>query len=121
MLAGSTIYLPEKVRSNFILDLIARERCTIFHSVPTMFLALIANKNFAAEKISSLRCSIISGAHTTAAQACDDSRENSSTKTVTCACVKIKSAAFDEKKLRDFDSVALKKALSFKVFSIPNS
>ena len=67
-LAGTTIYLPEKIRSNLILDLIARERCTIFHSVPTMFLALIANKNFDAEKISSLRCSIISGAHTTAAQ-----------------------------------------------------
>ena len=67
-LAGSTIYLPEKIRSDLILDLIARERCTIFHSVPTMFLALIANKNFSAEKVSSLRCSIISGAHTTAAQ-----------------------------------------------------
>lgn len=39
-LAGTTIYLPEKIRSNLILDLIARERCTIFHSVPTMFLAL---------------------------------------------------------------------------------
>ena len=67
-LAGSTIYLPEKIRSDLILDLIARERCTIFHSVPTMFLALISNKNFDAEKVSSLRCSIISGAHTTAAQ-----------------------------------------------------
>ena len=67
-LAGSTIYLPENHRSNSILNLIASERCTIFHSVPTIFLALIANKNFSAEKVSSLRCSIISGAHITAAQ-----------------------------------------------------
>ena len=67
-LAGSTIYLPENHRSNSILDLIARERCTIFHSVPTIFLALINNKNFSTGKVSSLRCSIVSGAHMTAAQ-----------------------------------------------------
>lgn len=67
-IAGSTIYLPEKIRSDSILDLISRERCTIFHSVPTMFLALINNKNFGAEKLSSLRCSIISGARATESQ-----------------------------------------------------
>ena len=67
-LVGATIYLPEKIRSNVIMELISRERCTIFHSVPTMFLALINNKNFSVEKFSSLRCSIISGAHMTAEQ-----------------------------------------------------
>ena len=67
-LTGSVIYLPEKIRSNLIIDLIFRERCTIFHAVPTMFLALINNKNFSAEKVSSLRCSIISGANMTAEQ-----------------------------------------------------
>ena len=67
-IAGSTIYLPEKIRTDSILNLISRERCTIFHSVPTMLLALINNKNFGAEKFSSLRCSIISGARATETQ-----------------------------------------------------
>ena len=67
-LAGSTIYLPEKLRSNSIMELIYRENITVFHSVPTMFLALINNQNFSMEKVSSLRCSIISGAHMTAEQ-----------------------------------------------------
>ena len=67
-MAGSTIYLPKDIRTNTILDLISRERCTIFHSVPTMLLALINNKNFSTEKVSSLRCTIISGAAATVAQ-----------------------------------------------------
>lgn len=66
-MAGSTIYLPEKIRSNTILELIARERCTIFHSVPTMLLALIHNENFSADKVAALRCTIVSGARTTEA------------------------------------------------------
>ena len=67
-LAGSTIYLPKDIRTNTILDLISRERCTIFHSVPTMLLALINNKNFSTEKVSSIRCTIISAAAATVAQ-----------------------------------------------------
>ncbi len=67
-LAGSTIYLPEKIRSKAILELIARERCTIFHSVPTVLLALIHNENFSADKVAALRCTIVSGARATEAQ-----------------------------------------------------
>lgn len=67
-LAGSTIYLPKDIRTNTILDLVSRERCTIFHSVPTMLLALTNNKNFSSDKVSSLRCTIISGAAATVAQ-----------------------------------------------------
>ncbi len=33
-----------------------------FHSVPTMLIALINNKNFSADKLSTLRCTIISSA-----------------------------------------------------------
>ena len=68
MIAGVTIYMPEKTRTNSILELISRERCTIFHSVPTMLLALINNKTFSADKVSSLRCSIISGTRATESQ-----------------------------------------------------
>ncbi len=64
---GSTIYLPEKIRSNSILVLIARERCRIFHFVPTMLLLLIHNENFSTDKVATLRCTIVSGARTTEA------------------------------------------------------
>lgn len=67
-LAGSVMYIPQNIRTNTLLELIERERCTIFHSVPTMLIALINNKNFNAEKLSSLRCTIISGAASTEAQ-----------------------------------------------------
>lgn len=67
-LAGSTIFIPPNIRTNTLLELISRERCTIFHSVPTMLIALINNKNFSADKLSTLRCTIISGAAATEAQ-----------------------------------------------------
>lgn len=67
-LAGSTIFIPPNIHTNTLLDLISREKCTIFHSVPTMLIALINNKNFSADKLSSLRCTIISGASATEAQ-----------------------------------------------------
>ena len=67
-MAGSTIYLTEKIRSKAILELIARERCTIFHSVPTMLFALIHNENFSTDKVAALRCTIVSGARATEAQ-----------------------------------------------------
>lgn len=66
--ADSKICLPDKIRTENILNLIVREKCTIFHSVPTMLIAMINNKNFTAEKVSSLRCTIISGAAATEAQ-----------------------------------------------------
>lgn len=67
-LAGSVLYIPPNIHAATLLELIARERCTIFHAVPTMLLMLINNKNFSADKLSSLRCTIISGASATEAQ-----------------------------------------------------
>ncbi|MBQ9333710.1 MAG: AMP-binding protein [Lachnospiraceae bacterium] len=67
-MADSVIYIPKDIRTDTLLDLISSERCTIFHSVPTMLVALINNKNFDADKMSSLRCTIISGAAATEAQ-----------------------------------------------------
>lgn len=67
-LAGSVMYIPQNIRTSTLLELIERKRCTIFHSVPTMLIALINNKDFKAEKLSSLRCTIISGAASTEAQ-----------------------------------------------------
>ena len=67
-MAGSIIYIPKDIRTDTLLELIEKERCTIFHSVPTMLIALMNNKNFKPEKFSSLRCTIISGAAATQAQ-----------------------------------------------------
>ncbi|MBQ7197855.1 MAG: acyl--CoA ligase [Selenomonadaceae bacterium] len=67
-LADSTIFIPPNIRTSTLLNLIFRERCTIFHSVPTMLIALINNKNFSADKLSTLRCTIISGAAATDSQ-----------------------------------------------------
>ena len=67
-MAGSVIYIPMDIRTDTLLELMAKEKCTIFHSVPTMLIALMNNKNFEPEKFSSLRCTIISGAAATQAQ-----------------------------------------------------
>ncbi len=67
-MAGSVICIPRDIRTDTLLELISTQRCTIFHSVPTMLVALINNKNFESEKMSSLRCTIISGAAATEAQ-----------------------------------------------------
>ena len=66
--ADALIYLPKDIRSNTILNLISRERCTVFHSVPSMLVALVNNRDFTPEKLSTLRCTIISAAAATRAQ-----------------------------------------------------
>ena len=66
--ADALIYLPKDIRSHTILELISREKCTVFHSVPSMLIALVNNKDFTPEKLSTLRCTIISAAAATRAQ-----------------------------------------------------
>lgn len=67
-IAASTIYFPKDFRPLTIVDLIDRYKCTIFHCVPTMILAMIQNEDFAPAKVASVRCTIISGAAATPAQ-----------------------------------------------------
>jgi len=67
-MADSVIHIPPNIHTDTIMELISRERCTIFHSVPTMLIALINNKSFDADKLSSIRCTIISGSAATEAQ-----------------------------------------------------
>jgi len=66
--ADALIYLPKDIRSHTILELISREKCTVFHSVPSMLIALVNNKDFTPKKLSTLRCTIISAAAATRAQ-----------------------------------------------------
>ena len=67
-LADSLICLPKDIRTDTLLNLIEKERCTIFHSVPTMMIALVNNKSFDPTRCSTLRCTILSGAAATVSQ-----------------------------------------------------
>ncbi|SCW37525.1 fatty-acyl-CoA synthase [Ruminococcaceae bacterium YRB3002] len=68
MMADSVMCLPKDIRTDTLLDLIEGEQCTVFHTVPTMMIALINNKNFDASRCATLRCTILSGAAATEAQ-----------------------------------------------------
>ena len=67
-LADSLICLPKDIRTDTLLHMIEKERCTIFHSVPTMMIALVNNKSFDPARCSTLRCTILSGAAATVSQ-----------------------------------------------------
>ncbi len=64
----SPSYIPETATPGAIQSIIEKYKCTMFHSVPTMLLAIIGNKNFSPEKTATLRCSILGGAVTSSAQ-----------------------------------------------------
>ncbi len=68
VLADSTITIPTSLKMDNILQVLEDEKCTIMHAVPSMMLALVANKNFQTERVSSLRSSILAGAAITEAQ-----------------------------------------------------
>ena len=67
-IAGSAIYLPKDIRTATLLELMTKEQCTVFHTVPTMLIAILNNPDFSTEKMSSLRCTILSAAAATQAQ-----------------------------------------------------
>ena len=67
-IAGSTLFIPKDIHITTLLGLIEEKQCTIFHSVPTMLIALLNHREFDPKKCASLRCTIISGAAATQAQ-----------------------------------------------------
>lgn len=68
LLRNSLIIIPDSMKTATVLRTIEENHCTLFHSVPTMVLALMANKEFDASKVSSLRVTILAGASATEAQ-----------------------------------------------------
>ena len=66
--ANALLVLPKDMHVSTLLDTIETNRCTVFHSVPTMFLAIITSKDFNPERLSTLRCTILSGAPATQTQ-----------------------------------------------------
>jgi len=67
-LFGGSIVIPASIKTGVLLDTIESEKCTLFHSVPTMVLAIMNNEAFAPKRVESLRCVILSGAATTEPQ-----------------------------------------------------
>ena len=64
----SLLVLPKDMHMSTLIDTIESNRCTVFHAVPTLFLAMMTNKDFCPERLSSLRCTILSGSAATKAQ-----------------------------------------------------
>ena len=60
--------LPKDMHMSTLIDTIESNRCTVFHAVPTLFLAMMTNKDFHPERLSSLRCTILSGSAATKSQ-----------------------------------------------------
>ena len=66
--ADALLVLPKDMHSSSLIDAIEKNRCTVFHAVPAMFLAILMNKDFRPERLSTLRCTILSGSSATQSQ-----------------------------------------------------
>ena len=68
LLYGCVSYIPSNNKPATLIDLIRDNRCTIFNTVPTMFLAMIGQPSFTPEALSSLRVSGLGGSATSESQ-----------------------------------------------------
>ena len=62
MLLNNRLILPSNNRTDTIISVLEKEKCTLFHSVPTMMLAIVNNKNFTSEKLAHVRVTELAGA-----------------------------------------------------------
>lgn len=67
-MTNAQLYIPNDIRTGTLIRIMNYEKCTLLHSVPTMIIALINNKDFSAEAFQSLRCTYLAGAAATEAQ-----------------------------------------------------
>ena len=67
-LKNAKLYIPDNIRTDNLISIMNRERCTLLHSVPTMIIALLNNERFNKEDFASLRCTYLAGAAATEAQ-----------------------------------------------------
>ncbi|MDO4177324.1 MAG: AMP-binding protein [Bacillota bacterium] len=68
LLVGYHSVIPDNKTPAGIIELIEKYKCTVFNSVPTMMLAMVQDKSFSPEKLSSLRLSVLGGSATTEEQ-----------------------------------------------------
>ena len=66
--ADARMLIPDNIKTANLIKTIDEKKCTVFHSVPTMLLSIVNNKDFDPEKMKSLRASILSGAPVNEAQ-----------------------------------------------------
>ena len=67
-MTNAILFVPDDIRTNTLIRVMVREQCTLLHSVPTMVIALLNNKDFSAGAFESLRCTYLAGAAATEAQ-----------------------------------------------------
>ena len=68
LLYGCVSYIPSSNKPTVLIDLIREKKCTVFNTVPTMFLAMIGQPSFSPEALSSLRVSVLGGSATSESQ-----------------------------------------------------
>ena len=68
ILGGSVMYMPGDMHAATLIDTIEKNACTVFHAVPTLMLMILGNEGFKAEKLKTVRCTILSGAAATKEQ-----------------------------------------------------
>ena len=68
LLYGCVSFIPTINKPAALIDLIRDKKCTIFNTVPTMFLAMIQQPTFTPEALSSLRVSVLGGSATSESQ-----------------------------------------------------
>ena len=68
LLYGCVSYIPMLNKPAALIDLIRDNKCTVFNTVPTMFLAMIQQPNFTPESLSTLRVSALGGSATSESQ-----------------------------------------------------
>ena len=68
LLYGCVSYIPTSNKPNELIKLIYDNKCTIFNTVPTMFLAMVQQPEFKPEALSSLRVSVLGGSATSESQ-----------------------------------------------------
>jgi len=62
LLTGGTLVLQARFEPGAALDLISRERITVFHGVPTVFQLLMADGEFGNTDLSTVRTGVVAGA-----------------------------------------------------------
>lgn len=67
-MTDAVLFVPDDIRTNTLIRVMNSEHCTLLHSVPTMIIALLNNKDFTSDAFSCLRCTYLAGAAATEAQ-----------------------------------------------------
>lgn len=68
LLYGCVSYIPTSSKPAALIELIRDRKCTVFNTVPTMFLAMVQQPGFTPESLSSLRVSVLGGSATSESQ-----------------------------------------------------